>query len=468
MTPDRDPPPDTFPDDWLSAFLDGELDSQQRKRAARLLELNSVTARKLEEVASVRQLVRSLPQVLSIHKPQNPEVIGSPAAFENRYDLLTSTVPDRPLSNLDDGLEIIQPTETKPIPSFSAKVHQQTTIRSWARPILAIAACLLGLVVVGSTLWVLDYSQNRPLLSQGKVGVSEPDQLSSNAIQPAPAAPSAIVLDSGGTLSSELPSATSELPSATSELKVADSLPSTFPNTESKLSNAGDASGNSSLDWLLQEGLNRAARFDLASNDDSEAEPLSDSAQATLPGSEPAIAIVEPAMARTGSQNSGSVNWYRASNWSDFDVVSQQNAHPMLQTLQEFQPFHQDAVQNRNTAQLSRQAAGRIDPSGLMPLAVLRIPLDRSQWVDQVVQKWQVTPEWTAPDESIRVLFVYAEKLSELENRLQTEGDSVISWLRPPSQTNGLEKNILVIHFYTSDQPLDKREGEKRSGSGRR
>ena len=182
------------------------------------------------------------------------------------------------------------------------------------------------------------------------------------------------------------------------------------------------------------------------------------------------------------AENQVAIGWYRAQNWSEQEVVEQQSTHPMLHTLQVFDQtsqaqlqinesvplsrdsgiMHMDSLQNqrdseqtsRDTLQwgndpvrLGRQAAQRLDPSGLTPIAVIRITVEQSFTANQTIEKWQVSPAWTMPEESIRVLFVSDAQLQDLIGALGKAGDVQVSWLRPVRSSQAPDKRILVVHF---------------------
>ena len=107
--------PEGFPENWLSAYLDGELTDDQRQRIEQAVGNNPQLRELLEELQAARQLVQRLPDTPAQYAPIDVAALTA-------VDSLGLTA----LADLEDGIAD-QPTETKAEGSRPTPSHDRTS-----------------------------------------------------------------------------------------------------------------------------------------------------------------------------------------------------------------------------------------------------------------------------------------------------------------------------------------------------
>lgn len=444
MQPDNGPPLNTFPTDWLSAYLDGELVEPERRMVESALQQDASLAGTLNDLVLARNMIRSLAEQTAT---QRQSTLGHslPWASIVNSKLLTD-VPSR-WNGLDDGLE----TDESP-PPLPARHLSSSAFRSRRRLLGALAASFLGMVALGASFWVIKASVTNLQLSRlesppsnsgdgtldcvvSAQDMSMPAVRSESVPMAARSVESSIAMESALTIGNE-PLSTEVTEYAPPNLNLALSSP--------ELVNSDD--GGDLLDRLIQEGIHRSVESDLLISTTSashlqregigllgremkgetlEKSPRSTNQTATF-GTQSSLALI-PA----------SVRWYRTEYWSEMEVLQQQTAHPMLQTLRI----------SDETNRPGKPTEQRRDPMGLAPLAVIQISAAQTPLANQSFEEWLLLPRWRLPDESIRVLFISTIQLHQLLDALGRSGDAEVFWIRSSQNTQETDKCILVVHF---------------------
>ena len=254
MQPDKGPSLNTFPQDWLSAYLDGELGEPERRIVEGALEKDSQLVGLLEELASTRSMVRTLSQHPSGQIGASQSKLLPWESPKNSPELPTAA---RLWTELDDGLEPFPSRSNMPVRLPGSK------IRSRIRSLGVFAASFIGLIAMAATLWIMNSSDKTSQLSRLDSEASFPE---SGVSDVAGAGEIASMSAGKGNVIPMAPGSTDSINAMTDHLpgnEVADYELENLSLAFSSEELADSASVSDPLDWLIQMGIHRSVESEL-------------------------------------------------------------------------------------------------------------------------------------------------------------------------------------------------------------
>lgn len=478
-----------FEPDWLSAYLDDELDIRKRQALESMLQENEDLRLTLDQLVKTRSLLRSYAET---HRSQGRGVPSSASprrSPEQEMDLnrnLNRTLQNEAsqeswLSTLEDGLEFSSVAAAPGMDRLSIPASSDPkSIGLPVRRFFVAAASILGLVTISLSWLMLNRDRSNPPLAQGETSstlseasdeiavlstVPEPSAEPSAASQVAPSLDPpnlSSLLQTGMDRArrSGIGGSSSEFPDSFGSMERTDSANSTDLAKSTDLANSlGSAENREALGGLreLRDSAAPGGSRSMAGTAARSKLPEATAAPKAKSGgiastfsaeSTPDASPVESTLPRS-SQN---IQWHRTAEWTESEMVLFRDAHPLLETLNQI-PAAQDGVKAETESQTEvddiLQAVAKT-----LPVAVIRIPPDESRAALQILQSWQLTPELAeaqvssmAREESLRVLFVAPEQVREFQSWWEGIPGNKISWLAPSMAGLNSEKAILVLHF---------------------
>jgi len=404
MTRENASPENEFEQEWLTAYLDDELDNQQRQVLEVALKRDVKLAESLKELASTQSLLRSYAEAIGMGETATVGATVSSAASAHAGKTFRDTgslAADKGwLNELDDGLEPVSVL-------LAPRIAAPSNLRQWT----VLAASVTGVLTIGAALLLWNRQGTNLSLSRSETG-----------------------------------NATRESGQATSETVAA--LNATATAAGETVEPFGDsfqaASDAVQLDsTATSEGV--AMRPSAAPGMSSAA----DKAEATI-GEIPSARSVERASGvvqaiPAPSDAPISPLWHYSPEWSQTEITNLRNSHALLRALDA--PSAADSFASP-AAEPPRNQLRELQPDELeFPVAIVRIPPDQSLAASRILQGWRLTPAWTEPEESLRVLFISSRQLLDFVSAMGGRGEAEVEWVDPSEAALVSARAILVVHF---------------------
>lgn len=369
MTRENATPDKEFPKEWLSAYLDDELNSQQRPVLEESLKRNAQLAEALKDLASTRSLLRRYAETTGMSESAtigatSPAAASPPAGIP--FQLSHSSAPNKAwLSDLEDGLESSSV-------SLAPRIAGTSRFRQWA----VLAASLTGVLTVSAALllWNREGANLQVTLSETAEMASETARMDSNSTSDGVAMRA---------------SAAPRIPSPAGRAKA----------TKGEIPSA--------------RSVERAAG-----------------------------AVQEESATATDSI---SIVWHYSPEWSETEMASLKDSHLLLRALGSSPASGPSAL---SAAEHNSKESRDLQPGEFeLPVAILRIPVSRSLAASRVLKGWALTPAWTEPNESLRVLLVSSDQLRDFLSVMRESGEAEVEWLDPSQAALESARSILLVHF---------------------
>jgi hypothetical protein len=160
MNPKDLPSSNEFSEEWLSAYLDDELDKDQQDTVRQELSANPGLRGLLDDLNSTKRLIQQLPDWPSqLPRPDN-WVARQSDRKPSWTDDLDDGLLEQPHSHSDSISEVGPAKTLWPAEVTQKEVTRENIPRIRILQLLALSACLAGIAIISSSLWMHFQTQN--------------------------------------------------------------------------------------------------------------------------------------------------------------------------------------------------------------------------------------------------------------------------------------------------------------------